>query len=308
MATPGETPGATADGASTKGWLLLRNEAAGSDDAELVERVARGLEFHAPAEVVATADTDELDAALRSADGRVVVVCGGDGSVQLAVERARTLGLLDDLVFGVVPLGTGNDLAGNLGLPDHPAEAVAHLVQATPTAIDLLVTEDDRVVVNAVHVGIGVRAAERSTDLKASFGKLAYPLGALTAGVAAEGLALQVELDGTRIDLDQPSLMVVVSNGCTIGGGHAVVPHAEVDDGRLDVVVVHAVDPGPRVAFATALLRGTHLDRDDVVVGSGREVRISGDDLAHNRDGELEETSSEARTYRVEPGAWKLLR
>lgn len=290
------------------GWLLLRNEAAGSDDAALIDRVARGLSPHGPAEVAETADVEGLDDALRATDGRVLVVCGGDGSVQLAVERARVLGLLGELVFGVVPLGTGNDLATNLGLPDQPAEAVAHLLEATPSPTDLLVTDDDRVVVNAVHVGIGVKAAERATDLKKSFGKLAYPLGALTAGVAAEGLDLEVHLDGERIDLDAPSLMVVVSNGCTIGGGHAIVPHAVVDDGLLEVVVVHAVEPGARMAYATALLAGTHLDRDDVVAATGREVRISGDELAHNRDGELEQASAGSRTYRVEPGAWQLLR
>lgn len=290
------------------GWLLLRNEAAGSDDAALIERVARGLSPHGPAEVAVTADVEELDDALRGADGRVLVVCGGDGSVQLAVERARVLGLLDELVFGVVPLGTGNDLATNLGLPDQPAEAVAHLLEATPSPTDLLVTDDDRVVVNAVHVGIGVQAAERATELKGSFGKLAYPLGALTAGVAAEGLDLAVELDGERIDLDQPALMVVVGNGCTIGGGHAVVPHAVVDDGRLDVVVVHAVEPAARMAYAGALLRGTHVDRDDVVVGCGTTVTISGPGLAHNRDGELESADGTTRTYRVVQGAWRLLR
>ena len=291
-----------------RGWVLLRNEAAGSDDAELVQRLAGGLAAHGPAEVIATADADELDTALQAADGRVVVVCGGDGSVQLAVERARALGLLDDIVFGVVPLGTGNDLAGTLELVEDPDEAVAHLLAAEPTPIDLLVTEDDRVVVNAVHVGIGVDAAERALDMKASIGQLAYPLGALTAGVAAEGLELEVELDGERIDLRQPALMVVVANGCTIGGGTVVAPEARFDDGLLDVVVVHAVTPAARAAYAAALLRGTHLDRDDVVSGRGTEVRISGESLAHNRDGELESTTDRTRTYTVAPGAWRLLR
>lgn len=291
-----------------RGWLLLRNESAGSDDTELVQQVAGGLAAHGPAEVVATADADEIDAALRAADGRVVVVCGGDGSVQLAVERARALGLLDELVFGVVPLGTGNDLAGMLGLVNDPEEAVAHLLAAEPSSMDLLVTEDDRVVVNAVHVGIGVDAAERATEMKPSIGALAYPLGALTAGVAAEGLDLEVELDGERIDLGDPALMVVVANGCSIGGGTAIAPDASCNDGLLDVVVVHAVAPGARAAYAAALMRGTHLDRDDVVSGRGRQVRISGESLAHNRDGELESTTDAARTYTVEPGAWQLLR
>lgn len=290
------------------GWLLLRNEAAGSDDAELVEAIAGGLAPHGPAEVVVTADADELDEALRAAAGRSVVVCGGDGSIQLAVERAHGLGLLDELTFAIVPLGTGNDLAGHLGLEQLAAQQVVErLLSSRPAPLDLLVTDDDRVVVNAVHIGIGVDAAERATDLKESFGALAYPLGALTAGVAAEGLEVEVQLDGERIDRGRPALMVVVANGSTIGGGTPATPDAQPDDGLLDVVVVHAVAPAARMAFAGALVRGKHLDRDDVVTGRGREVTITGSALAHNRDGELEPVGDGTRTYRVEAEAWRLL-
>lgn len=290
------------------GWLLLRNAAAGSDDAEVVQAVAGGLAARGPAEVVATTGADDLDAALATAGDRTIVVCGGDGSVQLAVQRARVAGLLDELVFGVVPLGTGNDLAGHLGLDADPSAAVQRLVASRAVATDLVVTDDDQVVVNAVHVGIGVEAAEQAQDRKETFGQLAYPLGALVAGVAAEGLDVEVELDGDRIDLDRPALMVAVANGRTIGGGTPVAPDAVVDDGALDVVVVHAVGPAERVAFATALLRGTHVERDDVVVARGSSVTIRGDALAHNRDGELEEAGGDERTYRVEPRAWRLLR
>ena len=290
------------------GWLLLRNAAAGSDDVELVEAVAGGLARHGPAEVVSTADPGDVDTALRAADGRTVVLVGGDGSIQLAVERARALDLLDQVVFGVVPLGTGNDLATHLGFEETVAEdSVARLVAATPRRLDLLVTDDDAVVVNAVHVGIGVDAAQRATELKQSFGKLAYPMGALTAGVASEGLQAEVRLDGERIDLGRPALMVIVANGTSIGGGTPAAPDAEPDDGLLDVVVVHAVEPAARMAFAGALLRGTHVERDDVVVARGREVAISGPELAHNRDGELEEAIGTSRVYRVVPGAWQVL-
>lgn len=294
-----------ADGA---GWLLLRNEAAGSDDAELVDAIADGLSEHAPAEVVVTADAGEVDDALGAAADRRVVVCGGDGSIQLAVERAHELGLLAELTFAIVPLGTGNDLAGHLGIEQLAArEAVEQLRSGRPVPLDLVVTDDGRVVVNAVHVGIGVDAAERATDLKESFGALAYPLGALVAGVAAEGLEAEVRLDGERIDLGRPALMAIVANGSTIGGGTPAAPAARTDDGLLDTVVVHAVDPTARMAFAAALLRGTHLERDDVVAGRGRETTITGTSLAHNRDGELEAVGDGTRTYRLEPGAWRLL-
>jgi diacylglycerol kinase (ATP) len=289
------------------GWVLLRNAAAGSDDAERVTAVAGGLARHGPTEVVASDGQADVDEALLGAEGRVVVVCGGDGSVQLAVERARALGLLDDLVLGIVPSGTGNDLAGALDLPTTPVELVELLASSRARTLDLLVTDDDRVVVNAVHVGVGVDAAERASDLKDAAGRLAYPLGAVIAGVSAEGLEVRVEVDGGRVDLDRPALMVVVANGPTIGGGTPVAPAASPDDGQLDVVVVHAVDRTARLAFAAALLRGAHVDREDVVVARGASVTVAGRRLAHNRDGELEEPRGATRGYRVEPRCWRVL-
>lgn len=72
------------------------------------------------------------------------------------------------------------------------------------------------------------------------------------------------------------------------------------------MVVVNATGPASRVAFANALRTGRHVDRDDVHHARGREVRISGDPVRHNVDGEVGEEVAE-RTYRVVPSAWTLV-
>ncbi|WP_114594156.1 diacylglycerol/lipid kinase family protein [Euzebya pacifica] len=286
-----------------RGYLLVRNTAAGTDDQAFVDAVCHAL---GTAEVVATDGPGDVDDALRAADGRMVVACGGDGSLHLLVERARALGLADRVELGLVPLGTGNDFAGHLGIPTDPDGAAAVLRDGPTRAMDVLIGDDDQVVVNAVHVGIGVEAARRADDLKASLGALAYPLGAMVAGVAAEGLQVEVRVDGERIDLGDPALMVIVGNGPTIGGGTPAVPSARPDDGVLDVVVSHAVGPAARTAFGMALARGTHVDRDDVVTARGGRVEILGPRLAHNADGDLAEATDTPRSYRIEPASYRL--
>ena len=161
-------------------------------------------------------------------------------------------------------------------------------------------------VVNAAHAGLGAEAAAAAADHKPRLGALAYPLGALLAGLREEGWVLRVSVDGTPYAIGERLLMVGVANGPTIGGGTPLCPMARADDGRLDVVVVAAVGPAARVGFAAALRVGTHLDRDDVHHLRGTRVQVSGEPVRHNVDGELDGEVTD-RGYLVLPGAWSLL-
>lgn len=287
-------------------FLVLANANAGTAEQGQVEAAHDVLAAHGDTEVVRTRGVDDLDRGLGRLDGRRLVVAGGDGSVHLVVQRLHDRGELDaDLAL--VPLGTGNDLARGVGIPLDPAEAAA--VAATGRARDLDLLEDDEggIVVNAVHAGLGAEAAQRSEQMKTGFGPLAYPLGALIAGVQEEGWRLSVTVDGEPVHAgdDDRLLMVGVGNHRTIGGGAPLWPTAEPDDGRLDVVVVGAITAAARAAFGAALRRGRHLDRDDVEHRLGTTVRISGDPVRFNADGEVSDPVGE-RTYRVLARAWRL--
>ncbi len=293
-------------------YHLVVNDAAGSAEEEAVAAAAEAFRTGgAEAVVHRTADPSDIDAVLDDVGpDDVVVVCGGDGSIHVAVTRARALGLLGEVTFAVVPLGTGNDLAGSLGMPEDPAEAAAAICAGTPRDLDLIVDESDGVCVNALHAGVGVDAAARAAALKERVGDLAYPLGALAAGVAAEGWELAVEVDGDPLRCGEgadPVLLVAVMNAATFGGGTRIAPDARPDDGLLDVVLTTATGAAARAAFAAALASGTHLDRDDVVWARGREVTIHGDRIGYNVDGELDDDGVDTRTLRVEPGAWTVI-
>lgn len=289
------------------GFLLLTNDAAGSADDDELGTVARALEAGGPIEVASPDSGGPLDDTLRAHDGRVVVVAGGDGSLHLVVERLHALGLAQDVPIGLVPLGTGNDFARGVGVSLDPAEAAASIARLPADAarpVDLI-THADGVVVNAAHAGVGASASERAAAMKEDLGAIAYPLGALMAGVTEAGWNLTVTVDDREVH-HGPTLMVGVGNGPSIGGGTLLCPDAVVDDGLLDVVVATGVALTGRAAFAAALRTGTHTDRRDVISLRGTQVRISGDPVAHVEDGELSEPMP-SRAYRLVPGAWRLL-
>ncbi len=147
---------------------------------------------------------------------------------------------------GLIPMGTGNDLARSLGIPLDPCEAVEVVLRGRERPMDLLVAGDGTIVVNAVHVGVGALAAEEATPLKPLLRRVAYAAGALLAGVRAKGWHLRVRADGRTIaDGRRRILMVGVGNGTSIGGGTPLTPQARPDDGLADVVVSFAVSPRP---------------------------------------------------------------
>lgn len=290
------------------GTLLLASARAGSMDDEAVEVARAALAEAGDCEMVSTTTPEELDAALDGVQRRRVVVAGGDGSLHLVVQHLHRRSELTDVDLGLIPLGTGNDLARALGIPlDDPVGAADLALRGTPRPLDLIVDDDGGTAVNAVHLGIGAEAAQRSARFKGLLGPMAYPLGAVAAGFRATGTHLRVEVDG-RVLVEGRVLMVGIANGPGIGGGTALHPHAVPDDGLLDVMVSSATGPFARVRFGAALQAGRHLEDPQVCSARGREVVVTGGPVEVNADGELGEACAGVNRWRVIPGAWRLVR
>ncbi|MBW3604265.1 MAG: hypothetical protein KY460_04985 [Actinobacteria bacterium] len=290
----------------TASALLVSNSAAGSTTAALADRAAQVLRRGFQLRTVATDSLDDLHDHLAAFDGDHVIIAGGDGSLHAVVNLLYRIRRLDDTVIGLVPMGTGNDFAHGIDLPDDPVDAAEAQLDATPTSMDLLVTDDGEAVVNAAHAGIGAVASDRAQVAKPVAGSLAYPMAAFVAGAVETGYRLQVTLDGTVVH-DDTAMLVLAANGPCLGGGARLCTKADPADGLIDVLVIGDLPVAARPGLGMSIQRGDHLEHDQVETWQGRQLRIRGDAVTHSRDGELRHDLTDV-TYTIDHDAWQLLR
>ncbi|MFB4319236.1 diacylglycerol/lipid kinase family protein [Actinomadura sp. 21ATH] len=291
--------------------LILTNANAGTHDTETLERIAALLrEGGREVALRPTGSPEDLDRALdehpAGGSGDVVVAAGGDGSIHGLVTRLRARGELGGRTVGLLPMGTGNDLARNLGIPLDPEGAARLLADGTPRELDILVDEDGGVVLNAVHVGIGATAARRATRFKPYLKAAAFSLGAVLSGMRETGWNLRVQADGESV-AEGRFLMVALSNASGIAGGTAqLAADGHPGDGRVELVVSAATGPLARVGFALRLRKGTHRHREDVVHTTACSVTISGEPFLANADGEVSGPYTH-RCWTLDARAWRII-
>jgi len=292
--------------------LLITNAGAGSNDERAVETAAKVLREQARVDVAATCDKAELEAALSGRGDRDVVVAGGDGSLHAVVAVLRRLDDLAGPTIGLIPLGTGNDFARGVEIPLTPEAAARVILSGEPRKVDILVDDDDHVVVNAVHMGVGAEAAIEARPWKSAFGKLklgkvGYAIGAVVASSKTQGLRLRVVADGSVLaDGRHRVLQVGVLNGSKIGGGTEMAPDAVTTDGLADVLVSFSVSPLGRFLYGVHLKRGTHDERHDVKVAQATSVSVTGEEFWCNADGELAGPMT-SRSWSVHPKAFTMV-
>ncbi|MFJ4417838.1 diacylglycerol kinase family protein [Streptomyces sp. NPDC088925] len=187
----------------------------------------------------------------------LVVVCGGDGTVRAVAGELADTGV----PLALVPSGTGNLLARNLGLPLDPAKALDAALTGRARRIDLGRVEGDGLPATAfaVMAGAGLDAAvmERTGDrAKSALGWPAYVLAGMEEiGNGPAEVTLRLD-DGPA--LRREARMVLVANVGTLQGGVRLVPRASADDGHLDLLVLDARGAGGWLRALRALL--SHKD------------------------------------------------
>jgi YegS/Rv2252/BmrU family lipid kinase len=178
-----------------------------------------------------------------------VFACGGDGTVTAcATALAGTA-----VALAVIPSGTGNLLATNLGLPTDPAEAVALAVHGERRRIDVGSCGTTRFVVMA---GMGFDAqlvGEASEALKARIGWPAYILSAVRH-LRDRPMRVRLSLDGAA-PMRVRARTVLIANVGRLPGGMNLLPEAVPDDGQLDVAVLAPRGLADWVRLGWAVLR-----------------------------------------------------
>ncbi|SDT38873.1 Diacylglycerol kinase family enzyme [Friedmanniella luteola] len=166
----------------------------------------------------------------------LVLTAGGDGTVRVVADVMAGSGV----TLAVIPAGTGNLLARNLDLPLEEAGALDVALAGRTRTIDLveLTVDGGRGEHFAVMAGVGVDATimdEVNPDLKAKVGPAAYFVAASKA-LGRLPIPMEISVDGGRRHRRR-AMTCLVGNVGKLPGGLVLMPHAEVDDGRLDVYV-----------------------------------------------------------------------
>ena len=163
----------------------------------------------------------------------LMVVAGGDGTVNYAVNAMKRKGL--DIPIGVIPAGTANDFAGAVGMSREPLEAARQIASGSVERVDCG-RVNDLYFVNIFSFGIFTTTSQRTPDeRKHKIGKLAYIIEGVKEFRTMHAVPLEIEADGERFDLR--SLMVLIFNGETAGGFH-LARRSSIKDGLFDCILL----------------------------------------------------------------------
>ncbi len=181
-----------------------------------------------------------------AAGASLILAAGGDGTIRAGAEHLAETGAAADL--GIVPLGTGNLLARNLGVPlNDVSAAVSRAFENEATTIDIgwadvHVADDVQRRAFAVMAGFGIDAhmiTETNDDLKDRAGWLAY-VESLGRALSASGVIdIRLSVDGEDAAQDKAHTLLVGNCGM-LQGGIALLPDADPSDGALDLLVLQA--------------------------------------------------------------------
>ncbi|MFW0774564.1 diacylglycerol/lipid kinase family protein [Paenarthrobacter nitroguajacolicus] len=240
--------------------------------------------------VLETASYDALrtsvDASLEAGVDALVVV-GGDGMVHLGVNALAGL----DIPLGIVPGGTGNDVARLLGLPLNDIEAACRrLLLGLETGgrrIDAgRVTAGGKTTYFAGVLSAGFDAAvnERANSWRWPRGRSRYNLAMLRELGSFRRITYTVTADDET--WHQPALLISVANGQFIGGGMRIAPDSLPDDGWLDLFVVKPLSRLRFLAVFPKVFAGKHTSHPAVEIRRVRKVQLEADGVVAYADGE----------------------
>lgn len=274
--------------------LLVNPAARAGAHTVVVDEVSARLRAHGIRVAVisggSAADSSTLLRAALDVGTDAVLVAGGDGTVNLAIQELAGT----DTPLGIVPVGTGNDFAAALGLRELRAEATAAAVIAGRTRrVDLAratrADDSSRLYATVLAAGFDSKVNDRANGMTWPRGHSRYDIAVLIEFLRLRDLPFRVELEGADGEVevfDGPLVLASVGNGPTYGGGIRICPEATLDDGLLDITLVRPAGRVRLLRLLPRVYRGTHASSPDVVMRRARSVRLDAPALTAYADGD----------------------
>jgi len=243
--------------------------------------------------VMTTAAGDARVAGERAAQEEYerLYVAGGDGTLNEVLNGVASVkGGLERTTFGLIPLGTGNDFADALGVPEDVEAALDILLAERTIQVDVGRLNESYF----INVSAGGFIAEVSDavnpELKSIAGKLAYLVGGAQVLLEYEAVPTRVRVheDGGVSEEQLDMQMFAVCNSRMIGGGRLIAPHAVIDDGAFDVCIVRAMPVLEFIGLLTRVSSGDHVEDERVRYFHAQELEMHfAREIKVNTDGEV---------------------
>ena len=262
-------------------------------------------------EWIDTGGAGDAQEAAEEWSGGLLIVVGGDGTVNEVVNGLGRAGFPEDVTLAVLPMGTGNDLAATLAIPDDIGEAQETILKNRVRTLDVARVRSEgvgeRFFINVASGGYGAETSGLADEeMKSRWGKLAYFRASLEKAREFEVREVRVGLDGEERMLR--AVNVAVGNCRYAGGGWLAAPKANPEDGLLDLVIIE--DIGIKEALAltpAALTRSDYLGKEGVFCARAKKIRIETQPggLEFTADGEL--IGDEPADFEVIPHTLKVV-
>ncbi len=253
---------------------------------------------------------DAIGAAEEWREG-LLIVAGGDGTINDVVNGLGRAGFPEGVTLGILPAGTGNDLAATLCIPEDPELAEDVIRQNRERRLDVARVRSEgigeRFFINVATGGLGAEISDANDEeLKERWGKLSYLRASLEVARNFDVRELTLYLDGEGHQVK--AVNIAVGNCRYTGGGWPATPMANPEDGLLDVVVIETLGIGALLDLAPAVLsESNYLDNDGVLFVRAKEIRIETQPpgLEFTADGEV--IGNEPAQFSVLPRALRVI-
>lgn len=213
-----------------------------------------------------------------------IVAVGGDGTV-----NEVAMGILEsgNGTLGIIPSGTGNDLARTLKIPFTPKEAIEVIIKGNKKKMDVGLVNNS-LFLNIASIGFDSEVVKNTQKIKKRIKLgIAYVIGVLETLIIFKDKKIKLEIDD--IPIDKNILLVAVGNGKYYGGGLKILPMAIMEDGYFHVCIINRVSKIKLFFLFPSIFKGKHVKfKKHVDIFKAKKIRVITEDKTFlNVDGEI---------------------
>jgi diacylglycerol kinase (ATP) len=236
----------------------------------------------------------------------IIAAAGGDGTVNEVVNGLmQAADEAEAGILGIIPLGTGNDLAEMLRLPGDITVACQRLAAGNTRLIDVG-RVNGHYFVNNSAVGLEPMVTLAHERLRRVKGKSGYILAALQTILAAKSWLMRLVWNNSVYE--GPIILVSVGNSRRTGGSFYMTPQAELDDGLLDFIYANCLSRWALLLLLPQTFQGTHIRHPQVVYLKTTSLSItSSPPTPIQADGEIIAENATEITYQVIPNKLRVI-